>query len=229
MSQTVQADYIDNAENVFFGFIDLFKNGDFYVNEDELSESLSSAEIEKVLSNAFGSHIPALAYSDVFNAANASQKNYLRDFLHKIPQRMFIFLYRQMPNYGHWCAMFEHPQTGELYIFDSYGKKKPDEYILNGPYEIKALGQNAPYLLDCFINSNYSTIIWNDHKFQKSGLEIQTCGKWCVVRLICSWLTIDEFNKCIESIKKNNNTSADGVICVMFDVLKRFCLDSPQP
>lgn len=217
----MQADISDNAENVFFGFIELFKNGPCYVDQDELSESLSSQDIEGILKNSFGSDVPALAYSDVFNAVNAKQKNFLRDFLHKIPQRMFVFLYRQNLNYGHWCTMFEHPKTGELYVFDSYGKKKPDEYILSGSYDIKALGQDAPYLLECFVNSNYDTIVWNDHRFQQNGLEIQTCGKWCVVRLVCSWLTIDEFNDCIEKIVKNNNTTPDAIVCVMYDVLRQ--------
>lgn len=226
-------DYLSNAFKVFeklkamYKKIALMKNADITLN---LDESLSSDEISDVLKKLFGTKVPVVTYSDIFNENTSKEKNFLRKYLTNIPQRMVVFLYRQSPTYGHWCCMFEHPITGELYLFDSYGKELPDEYITgekgkNGPYKIKSLGQESPFLLECFINSSYDHVIWNDHKFQKSGENVQTCGKWCVIRLAYSLLDIDEFNERIDSVIKEHNLGAlgyDNLVCFEYSAIKNY-------
>lgn len=165
---------------------------------DQLGESLSSKEIADLLAALYLSAVPVVAYSDIFNEKTARQHNFIRSYLNSIPQRAAVFLYRQTENYGHWCCMFEHPTSGELYIFDSYGKERPDEYITGtrtkkGPYNSAALGQSAPYLLECINNSDYPYVIWNDYPLQYLNPGIQTCGKWCVLRLLNRFATEKEF------------------------------------
>jgi hypothetical protein len=173
----------------------------FYERDiNNLSESLSSDTMRNLLKRLYFSEIPVVTYSDIFNENSAKQFNYIRSYLNAIPQKAAIFLYRQTENYGHWCCIFEHPGSGELYIFDSYGKERPDEYITGtknkkGPFNSEALGQSAPYLLECINNSDYPYVIWNDYPLQYSSPEVQTCGKWCIIRLINRFATEKEFYK----------------------------------
>jgi len=192
----IAAQVLDNAVRFREEYYRFYKFGDRGLSE--LGESLSSEVIKQLLERLYFSTVPVVAYSEIFNEKSAKQFNFIRSYLNSIPQKAVIFLYRQTENYGHWCCMFEHPNSGELYIFDSYGKERPDEYITGtkakkGPFNSEALGQSAPYLLECINNSDYPYVIWNDYPLQYSNPEIQTCGKWCVLRLINRFATEKEF------------------------------------
>lgn len=187
---------LTNAVNFRNDYYKVYPNGGHGVGQ--LSESLSSVAIADLLKELYFSTIPVVAYSAIFNETTAKQFNYIRSYLNSVPQKAVVFLYRQTENYGHWCCMFEHPTSGELYVFDSYGKERPDEYITGtkakkGPFNSEALGQSAPYLLECINNSDYPYVIWNDYPLQYSNPSIQTCGKWCVLRLINRFATEKEF------------------------------------
>lgn len=184
---------------------------------DELSHSLSNVEIKLIMNNALEcSNFPVVSYSDIFNQETAKEHDYIRKFLSQTNQRAAIFLFRQTKTYGHWMALFEN-SDGELYVYDSYGDKKPDEYII-GTDGIKneTLNQESPYLLECFGNSSYEYIHWNDYPQQELKPNVQTCGKWSIFRILNRDMDVEDFADYIDSVCRKNKLTSDQYVCMAF-------------
>jgi hypothetical protein len=190
------------------------------VGNDELSHSLSSVEIKTLMNTILKcDNFPVVAYSDIFNKETAKEYDYIRKFLSQTEIRAAIFLFRQTETYGHWMALFEN-SDGDLYVYDSYGDKKPDEYIIGEDgIRNKTLNQESPYLLDCFGNSSYEYIHWNDYPQQKLKPNIQTCGKWSIFRILNRDMDVEDFADFIKDICKKYKLPTDNYVCLAYRFL----------
>lgn len=110
---------------------------------------------------------------------------------------VIFLLYEHRHNYGHWTCILKTINNNQeecIEFFDSYGAK-PDTQR-NG-MSIQLLNDNGmefPKVLYLLFKSSYP-IEYNNHKLQKIGSNINTCGRWCIVRSLMNTLTIDEFAK----------------------------------
>ena len=108
------------------------------------------------------------------------------------PHKAIFLLYETEPDYGHWTLVFrQSPDTVEF--FDPYGVFLDDELSWVKLNTRRMLGQNVPYLSRLFYYSRYPNLIYNNYKFQKMGEGINTCGRWCVLRLVCRDYSLEEF------------------------------------
>ena len=103
------------------------------------------------------------------------------------PHGAVFLLYQQQKNHGHWVALFKRENNKgnvEIEFFDPYGFF-PDEQLFWTDKEVRQqLHHDYPHLTKLLYKSprNYD-LIYNEHKFQKFGKGVNTCGRWCVHRL----------------------------------------------
>lgn len=97
-----------------------------------------------------------------------------------------IILYLTKENYGHWCCIFK--QTPHIIqFFDSYGEMVDSALDYNmDPYFKKHGGMDLPLLTRLLLDAyDKYEIRFNNFKFQEDKKDVNTCGRFCVVRL---WL-----------------------------------------
>jgi len=81
----------------------------------------------------------------------------------------------------------------------------------------KQLNMDYPYLSELLYESpkNYK-ITYNDHRFQKGGAGIQTCGRWSALRLVFRDLTLGQFAKLFNPKDKHSDDLV--TLLTMFDL-----------
>lgn len=103
-----------------------------------------------------------------------------------------VILYLTKENYGHWCCIFKQ-KPGVIQFFDSYGEMVDSalDYKMD-PYFRKTGGMDLPLLTTMLLDAyNKYEIRFNNFKFQEDKKDVNTCGRFCVVRL---WLRdLDEY------------------------------------
>ena len=107
------------------------------------------------------------------------------------PYNNMILLLPTISDYeGHWVAVIAYPESKTITHFDSYGLSPSAE-----------LGYTSnKYVRERLLNNMYKaaeaqgwTCTWNKFKLQKMATGINTCGKWCCVRVRMSYLSDKEF------------------------------------
>ena len=101
--------------------------------------------------------------------------------------------------YGHWVALFENP-AGGVEFFDSYGVYPDDEIsrtIYSGCPHCDYLTQ---LLLDYMDRGG--EVEYNDYPLQAPDPNIATCGKHVVIRMLNQGLSIDDYKKELDQLKK---------------------------
>lgn len=97
------------------------------------------------------------------------------------PNAIVLLQNPQKLNSGHWIALARHPETKEIYHFNSYGGM-PDREKLKWipPYQLIYSGQNRNIINDGLKELAYMgwTIHYNDYPFQVEGDKTATCGIW---------------------------------------------------
>jgi hypothetical protein len=105
--------------------------------------------------------------------------------------KALILLYETSEGYGHWVAVFEAgPDTIE--VFDSYGLMFDDELDFVDPEFRKQSGQ-LPFLTRLLMRSGYPNIIFNQERLQRLKSDVNTCGRWCGLRVCLRHLPLREF------------------------------------
>lgn len=109
-----------------------------------------------------------------------------------------FLLYESRPDYGHWTCMFKMDDGETVEFFDPYGIF-PDYQLDWIPEHFREVsGQMYPQLSALLYNSPYK-LTYNEHKFQKKGAKINTCGRWSALRLIFRDLSLKDFAKMFKS------------------------------
>ena len=108
--------------------------------------------------------------------------------------------------FGHWACLFLN-QRDELEFFNSYGVY-PDEELLKIPENFrKESNQDKPHL-SCLLQKSGKKLVYNDFRFQKKEPNVNTCGRWCVLRLLMKNIDIDSF---IEIFDNNEFYDSDDL------------------
>lgn len=121
-----------------------------------------------------------------------------------------IVLYETKKNYGHWCCIFK--VTNELLeFFDPYGIF-PDQELkfIKKDFQI-ASRQNEPYLCKLMLESPY-VLSYNHFRFQKYKKGVNSCGRWCGLRIIFRNLPLELF---IEIFGKKRKYSNDFYVTML--------------
>lgn len=161
--------------------------------------------------------------SDIFIEDNYKIKIYKYKDLSKFnsidealgPKGAFILFYEHRPNYGHWVAILKC--NNKLEFFNSYGDKinpLPDDQLNNYSKSWrKQSNQLYKTLSMLFLKSKYK-LEYNNYQFQSDLKEIQTCGRWCIYRILNKNLSIDEFAEEVITECENKNLFTDELVCL---------------
>lgn len=163
----------------------------------------------------------ALSNFDILRLLNNNCNIILYPNLHKYtsieqllnPYNCCIILYEAQPDYGHWCALIKTDDKNIEY-FNPYGGKIDNSLDYISKKFKKQTNQFFPYLSKLMYNSSYN-LNYNEFKFQKKKPDIKTCGRHCVIRVLCKDLNIYEYKELLDKLRKMYNTDFDGVVTLL--------------
>ncbi len=121
----------------------------------------------------------------------------------------FVVLYETSKNYGHWCCCIKI--NNKLVEFFDPISNKPDKEFKWVPDMYK---QN-PYLSHLMKESKYQ-LSYNHIKFQKNIRGVNTCGRWCALRIILKNYTLDQFKKVVSSPKYDYDYMVTLITNILF-------------
>jgi len=149
------------------------------MSKQEEQISLSESDIKTMLNGQCN----VLTYPELVNYDN------INDAMG--PHGALILLYMTKQNYGHWVCAFKR-NNNAIEFFDSYGFFPDDELKLIPEYFRKVSNQLYPHLTYLLLKSK-NKIEYNNVQLQKLKKDVNTCGRWCIVRIMLRNLTINEF------------------------------------
>lgn len=125
-----------------------------------------------------------------------------------------IILIEDRLNSGHWVAVMRYGKTIEY--FNSYGAKYDTDWKFINRMVRMILQQNTnemTRLMDTAKKDGWTTI-WNKHRFQKISNQIQTCGRWCVLRIEMMKMgyNLQEFYDFIKKREKEMGEKSDYIV-----------------
>lgn len=116
-----------------------------------------------------------------------------------------VLLFENKMNSGHWVCLYKHNNT--LSFFDSYGNNMKGVGDFVPKHIDRALRQDFRDLVRLMYNSPYN-VEYNHHALQKDKLGVNTCGRWCIIRMKYIDMSVDDFNKAF----KRKALSPDEII-----------------
>ena len=147
---------------------------------------LSGADIERITDGK----CRIIAYEDLSGFLNIDQLLQ--------PHNAVIILYQTKKNYGHWVSILKYDNNIEF--FDPYGFGVDEELEIIEHLHIR---NEKPHLTELLNSSNYNIIV-NNKKLQKFAEHINTCGRWCSLRVRFKDVDLKKFtdlmtkNKCYD-------------------------------
>lgn len=130
-----------------------------------------------------------------------------------------IILTESKKNEGHWCVLCKYNNIIEW--FDSYGVAPDGELKFISNAMRKLLGEDKNFLSNLLKTCNKNQkVIYNKKKLQMLKDGINTCGRWCIARLILLHINYDlkEFINFMKKMKKDYNMPYDLIICDFIDL-----------
>lgn len=155
----------------------------------------------------------------VFSYPKFASMNSINEAFDKLGRCVFLFL-TQSETSGHWICMFK--RNGHIEYFDSYGEPPEAQRKWISEEQLQKLGQGEPYLLE-LLQKSRTPVYYNTYSYQSDRDDINTCGRWCVARLICKELDNKGFYNLVKEEMKNHNLKSmdDFVALFTADILGR--------
>lgn len=149
---------------------------------DKTSYCLTNDDISRF----FNGRVKILTFSQVADFDTLDELLY--------PWDKVVILFESSKRKGHWVCLFRNAK-GEFFFYDSYGIK-PENELKYSAGKNRYLKQQKNTLLRLF-KGHY--VRYNDIPMQKWAPKINTCGRWCIVRMCCDDLDSYQFNDLIKS------------------------------
>jgi hypothetical protein len=146
---------------------------------------LSDADIRRVL----GNDIPILTYPEL-------------EDLHSIDDcfdrkgRCIILFLTDSETSGHWCCMMK--KKDGIYFWDPYGEAPEEQKDGIPKTRLEQLDMDEPFLTRLMRGSG-RPIYYNSHQYQTDRRGINTCGRWCIARLLYAPKSEEYFRKAVKS------------------------------
>jgi hypothetical protein len=148
----------------------------------------------------------------IFSYPKFAQMQHIDEAFDPLGRCVFLFL-TESASSGHWVCMFKRGNIIEY--FDSYGEKPEAQRSWLTEERLQELGQGYPYLMDLLKKSGYK-VYYNTYPYQKDKADVNTCGRWCVARLVCKDFTNHEF---YNIVTKSGYKPDDWVALFTYEIL----------
>ena len=123
-----------------------------------------------------------------------------------------IILVESEENSGHWCLCLRYDDD-IIEQFDSYGGKIDNEMkYISSDQKLKLNEENNEL---ANILQGYKVVV-SKYRFQKLDPNIDTCGKWTLLRIlmfVLGHMEIDEFTQWFKKLAKEERCSNDELVC----------------
>lgn len=171
--------------------------------------ALSNDDINKILESD----------TEVFAYPKFAEMSHIDEAFDKLGRCVFLFL-TESETSGHWLCIFK--RKGHIEYFDSYGDAPDAQRKWLSQEQLDKLGESEPYLTKLLKASKYP-VYYNTHAYQSDRNDINTCGRWCVARLICKDLDNRGFYNLVkDEMRKHNLKSPDDFVALFtYDILGR--------
>lgn len=116
-----------------------------------------------------------------------------------------VILYETTKNKGHWTAIYKYNHT--IYFFDSYGNHHEEQFNFIPKYINEKLKQDHQRLTELLYKSKYN-VEYNETQLQQFKKDINTCGRWCLIRLMYPHISVNDFKKMF----KNKSIKPDRIV-----------------
>ena len=110
------------------------------------------------------------------------------------PNGAFCVLYETDENFGHWVAVIKINDK-LVEFFDPLSSKPDGEFAF-----ISNTYKKQPYLKHLLKESPYK-LSYNQYKFQKNKLGVNTCGRHCALRMLLKHLSLEQYKKLLTTKK----------------------------
>jgi len=116
--------------------------------------------------------------------------------------RCVLLFLTTSPTSGHWQIIFK--RNGDIHFWDSYGD--PPEGIRKSmsDEQLEELGQETPYLWN-LLKASGKRVYYSTVAYQSDRADIASCGRWCIMRLICKDYSDRDFHSIILAGMKEYN------------------------
>lgn len=172
---------------------------EFYLRE--LPKMLSNVDIERWLGpNCI------IKYSDLDNYRSINE-------LLPHPKSFKIVLIETSSGVGHWTALMRYGrERGDIIEwFNSYGTAPEHDFNFIATHIRHLLGQGGNILTKLLKTKEpWQKVFYNKMKCQKIDPEINTCGRWCIARvlaMLCGWELDDFINKVKDKMQETGKPS----------------------
>ncbi len=146
-------------------------------DKHSVSYPLNSGDILKALKNK----VKIINYNSLKNYKTLDSLLY--------PHDKVVILYETEENHGHWTCLLRR-LNGDVDFFDPYGFMPDDQrtYIPDDMWENN-------YLSQLLADYKGGKVYYNEDPLQSMTKNIATCGRWCILRLLYSHLSLENFQK----------------------------------
>lgn len=105
---------------------------------------------------------------------------------------------------GHWCLVIEH--LNDILMFDPYGASLTEQWNY-----VKGHFKTEPYLIN-LLNKSGMKVYNNTEQYQGKGYEINTCGRWCILRAMYESLNEEQFYNRVVELCHEMRLSPDNMV-----------------
>ena len=114
-----------------------------------------------------------------------------------------IILYQTKENFGHWVVLIDRGGR-MLEFYDSYGLKPDEELKIDNQYHLRIHGGVITPHLTALIKSGGWSVKYNNKQLQEQLSDVNTCGRYCVMRLLYKDMSLQKFNDLLTNNKCYN-------------------------
>jgi len=123
--------------------------------------------------------------------------------------RCIVLFLTNSPTDGHWCCLMNKKKG--IVFWDPYGESPEGVKDEIPESRLKALDMDSPYLTR-LLRASGRPVFYNTHCYQKEKVGVNTCGRWCVARLLYSPNTEEYFKRVVDSSGMDPDTFVSGLI-----------------
>lgn len=171
--------------------------------------ALSNDDIQKILEPD----------TNIFTYPKFAHMKNIDEAFDELGRCIFLFL-TQSETSGHWLCMYK--KGNSIFYFDSYGEKPDAQRCWLSQEQLDSLGEGRPFLTELLRASGYK-VYYSPFQYQSDKENMNSCGRWCVARLLCKDLTNDQFHTLIKTEMKAHDIKDYDVFVSMFihDILNK--------
>jgi hypothetical protein len=142
----------------------------------------------------------------------------------KRPRDYMILLYEHTPQNGHWVAVLRYENTIEYfcpYGTSPYSPNSPLEW--NTPEENAVVDATSNYLEDLLNKAKTEgwEVIYNKMDFQEKRNNVNTCGAFCVWRVLCLMednMNLSAFQNGMKELHKRMGITYDEIVADAIEI-----------